>query len=177
MRIDPRATYRVQLREEFDFDAAAAIVPYLEQLGISHLYCSPYMQAAAHSPHGYDVVDPTRVSETLGGDDGLRRLDRALEKAQIGQLLDVVPNHVSIAERANRWWWDVLRNGRASRYALYFDIDWDAPGLGAHVLLPVLDAPLDEVLAEGGLEVVQARTAPTSSTTRATRFRSRRRRP
>jgi (1->4)-alpha-D-glucan 1-alpha-D-glucosylmutase len=156
MRVDPRATYRVQLREEFDFYAAAAIVPYLEELGISHLYCSPYMQAAAHSPHGYDVVDPTRVSEALGGDSGLARLDSALENAHIGQLLDVVPNHVSIAERANSWWWDVLRNGRASQYAPFFDIEWDAPGLEGHVLLPVLGAPLDEVLAAGELEVVQS---------------------
>ena len=147
MRVDPRATYRVQLREEFDFDAAAAIAPYLEQLGVSHLYCSPYMQAAAHSPHGYDAVDPTRVSDALGGGPGLGRLDRALEKAHIGQLLDVVPNHVSIAERANAWWWDVLRRGRASQYAHFFDIDWDAPGLQGRVLLPVLGAPLDEVLA------------------------------
>ena len=153
MRVDPRATYRVQLREEFDFDSAAAIVPYLEELGVSHLYCSPYMRAAAHSPHGYDVVDPTRVSEALGGDAGLGRLDRALENAHIGQLLDVVPNHVSIAERANTWWWEVLRLGRASRYAAFFDIEWDAPGLQGRVLLPVLGAPLDEVLAAGGIEV------------------------
>jgi (1->4)-alpha-D-glucan 1-alpha-D-glucosylmutase len=154
MRTSPRATYRVQLREEFDFDAATAIIPYLEELGISHLYSSPYMQAARHSPHGYDVVDPTRVSDTLGGDAGLRRLDAALRDAQMGQLLDIVPNHVYIGERANTRWWDVLREGRAGDSASYFDIDWDALGLGERVLLPVLDAPRDEVLAEGGLDVV-----------------------
>ena len=115
---DPRATYRVQLREEFDFDAAAAIVPYLEELGISHLYCSPYMQAAEGSTHGYDVVDPTRVSDDLGGDAGLRRLDAALRDAQMGQLLDIVPNHMCIGDRANVWWWSVLREGRASRYCV-----------------------------------------------------------
>ncbi|HEY5231054.1 MAG TPA: alpha-amylase family glycosyl hydrolase, partial [Galbitalea sp.] len=114
MRSDLRATYRVQLREEFDFDAAAAIVPYLQELGVSHLYCSPYMQAAARSPHGYDVVDPGRVSRELGGDAGLRRLDRALRNAKMGQLLDVVPNHMCIADRTNTWWWDVLRAGRES---------------------------------------------------------------
>ncbi len=154
MRNSPRATYRVQLREEFDFDAATAIIPYLEELGISHLYSSPYMQAAQHSPHGYDVVDPTRVSETLGGDAGLRRLDAALRDAQMGQLLDIVPNHVYIGERANVRWWNLLREGRAGDSALYFDIDWDAPGLAERVLLPVLGAPRDEVLAEGGLDVV-----------------------
>ena len=156
MRTQPRATYRVQLREEFDFEAAAAIVPYLEALGISHLYCSPYMQAAAHSPHGYDVVDPTRVSDALGGDEGLRRLDDALRLAQMGQLLDIVPNHMCIADRANRWWWDVLRNGCRSEFAEFFDIDWAAPGLEGRVVLPVLDAPLDELLATGALQMVAA---------------------
>ena len=155
MRTYPRATYRVQLREEFDFDAAAAIVPYLEALGISHLYCSPYMRAAGHSPHGYDVVDPTLVSEELGGDAGLRRLDVALRTAQMGQLLDVVPNHMCIADRANAWWWDVLRFGRSSEYARFFDIDWDAPGLQGRVLLPVLGAPRAELLATGDLAVVR----------------------
>jgi (1->4)-alpha-D-glucan 1-alpha-D-glucosylmutase len=154
VRTRPRATYRVQLRDEFDFDAAAALVPYLEALGISHLYCSPYMQAAAHSTHGYDVVDPTRVSQALGGEAGLRRLDDALRTARMGQLLDIVPNHMCIAERANTWWWDVLRRGRESPFAPFFDIDWDAPGMQGRVLLPVLAAPLAEVLAGGGLQVL-----------------------
>ncbi|MGA8665689.1 MAG: alpha-amylase family glycosyl hydrolase, partial [Candidatus Dormiibacterota bacterium] len=155
MRADPRATYRVQLREEFDFDDAAAIVPYLEELGISHLYCSPYMEAAAHSPHGYDVVDPGQVRAELGGDAGLRRLDAALRGARMGQLLDIVPNHMCITERANRWWWDVLRTGRVSPYARCFDIDWDAPALHERVLLPVLGKPRVELLAERDLEVVR----------------------
>jgi (1->4)-alpha-D-glucan 1-alpha-D-glucosylmutase len=155
VRTHPRATYRVQLREEFDFDDAAAIVPYLKDLGVSHLYCSPYMQAAEHSPHGYDVVDPTRVSTGLGGELGLRRLDDALRAAQMGQLLDVVPNHMCIADRANTWWWDVLCNGRGSPYARFFDIDWDAPALRGRVLLPVLGAPRAELLAAGALQVVR----------------------
>lgn len=144
----------MQLREEFDFDAAAAVVPYLEALGISHLYCSPYMQAAEHSPHGYDVVDPTRVSDALGGDAGLQRLDAALRHSRMGQLLDVVPNHMCVSERANSWWWDVLRNGRASSYARFFDIDWDAPELGGRLLLPVLGARREAVLAAEGFQVV-----------------------
>ncbi|MFZ0179932.1 MAG: malto-oligosyltrehalose synthase [Candidatus Dormiibacterota bacterium] len=155
MRANPRATYRVQLREEFDFDAAAATVPYLEELGISHLYCSPYMQAAEHSAHGYDVVDPTRVSTALGGEPGLRRLDHALRAAQMGQLLDTVPNHMCITERANTWWWDVLRHGRGSPYSPFFDIDWEASASQGRVLLPVLGAPRAELLAAGALQVVR----------------------
>jgi (1->4)-alpha-D-glucan 1-alpha-D-glucosylmutase len=153
VRADPVATYRVQLRAEFDFDAAAAIVPYLKELGISHLYCSPYMQAAEGSTHGYDVVDPTRVSDDLGGDAALRRLDAALRRAGMGQLVDVVPNHMCITDRMNVWWWSVLCLGRSSPYARYFDIDWDAPAVQGRVVLAVLGAPRSELLAEGGLQV------------------------
>jgi (1->4)-alpha-D-glucan 1-alpha-D-glucosylmutase len=154
VRLPPRATYRVQLREEFDFDDAAGVVAYLAALGVSHLYCSPYMQAAAHSSHGYDVVDPTRISEDLGGEAGLRRLDGALVDAHMGQLLDIVPNHMCIGDRANAWWWDVLLQGRRSRFAAFFDIDWDAPATDGRVLLPVLVAPRDVVMAAGELVVV-----------------------
>ncbi len=154
MRFPPRATYRVQLREEFDFDDAALLVPYLAALGVSHLYCSPYMQAAPHSSHGYDVVDPTRISEDLGGDTGLQRLHGALVDAHMGQLLDIVPNHMCIADRANAWWWDVLQRGRESRFAGFFDIEWDAPATEGRVLLPVLLAPRDVVVAAGELVVV-----------------------
>ena len=153
MRTDPRATYRVQLREEFDFDAASAIVPYLAELGISHVYCSPYMEAAQGSSHGYDVVDPTRVSDDLGGESGLHRLDAALQSVGMGQLLDSVPNHMCITDHRNRWWWSVLRDGRESPCARFFDIDWDAPGLHGRVLLPVLGAPRPALLAEGRLRV------------------------
>ena len=155
MRVQPRATYRVQMREEFDFDAAARIVPYLRALGVSHLYCSPYMQAAAHSTHGYDVVDPTRISAEIGGEAGLASLDAALRDASMGQLLDVVPNHMFVQDRANRWWWDVLRNGAASPYAAMFDIDWDAPAAGNRVVLPVLRDLVATVLDRGELAVVR----------------------
>lgn len=155
MRVRPRATYRVQMRDEFDFDAAAAIVPYLERLGISHLYCSPYMRAAAHSTHGYDSVDPTRISPELGGERGLASLDSALRSAHMSQLLDVVPNHMCISDPANRWWWDVLRIGRRSPFATMFDIDWDAPALGGRVLLPVLRDPLQDILLRDELVVTE----------------------
>jgi (1->4)-alpha-D-glucan 1-alpha-D-glucosylmutase len=154
VRAQPRATYRVQLREEFDFSAAAAIAPYLERLGVSHMYCSPYMQAAPHSAHGYDVVDPTTVSAELGGERGLRALDAALQEARLGQVLDIVPNHMYILDRTNRWWWDVLRAGRTSPYAAMFDIDWDAPALLGRLIVPVLLDPLFDALALDELLVV-----------------------
>ncbi|MBW3554793.1 MAG: malto-oligosyltrehalose synthase, partial [Gemmatimonadetes bacterium] len=135
----PRATYRIQLRADFGFDDAAAVADYLSALGASHLYASPYLHAAEGSTHGYDVVDPTRVSEALGGEDGHRRMIGALGEAGLGQVLDIVPNHMAVTPD-NRWWWDVLRNGPASRFAHVFDVDWDPPEpkLRNQVLLPVL---------------------------------------
>ncbi|HEX6538478.1 MAG TPA: malto-oligosyltrehalose synthase [Candidatus Dormibacteraeota bacterium] len=156
MRVAPRATYRVQLQREFDFADAAAIVPYLAELGITHLYCSPYMEAARGSTHGYDVVDPTHVNHELSGDTGLQRLDSALKQYSMGQLLDIVPNHMCISDLRDIWWWDVLRVGRASRHAEFFDIDWEAPGLEGKVLLPVLGDSLDAVLARRELKLESA---------------------
>jgi maltooligosyltrehalose synthase len=152
---DVLSTYRVQLRAEFDFDAAAAVADYLSALGVSHLYCSPYLQAAAGSTHGYDVVDPTRVSEELGGEAGHQRLCLALAEHGLGQILDVVPNHMAITGPDNRWWWDVLENGPASRYADTFDVDW-APReerLRNLVLLPILDNHYGRVLEAGELRL------------------------
>lgn len=120
----PRCTYRVQLSSTFTFDDAAACVPYLAALGVTHLYSSPILQAGRGSTHGYDVVDPSRVSDDLGGAEGLTRLVSALQKHSMRLLLDIVPNHMATAGRRNPWWWDLLANGRSSRYAGYFDIDW-----------------------------------------------------
>ena len=122
----PRATYRLQLHAGFTFADAAAAIPYLAELGISHLYLSPVLQAAKGSTHGYDVVDPERVSDDLGGEAGLRQLAAAAKGADLGILLDIVPNHMSIAGVDNRWWRDVLENGAASYYASAFDVDWPA---------------------------------------------------
>ena len=121
----PRATYRLQLSRDFTFDDAAGIVPYLAGLGVSHVYCSPVLQAAAGSTHGYDVIDPTRLDEELGGEDGFQRLVEAARRHSMELLIDIVPNHMATAGRANPWWWDLLEHGTASRYAKYFDIDWD----------------------------------------------------
>ena len=149
------ATYRVQLHAGFTFDDAAAITGYLADLGVSHLYCSPYLQAAPGSTHGYDVVDHGRLNAELGGAAAHRRLTEHLAAADLGQVLDIVPNHMALAGRANAWWWDVLENGPSSRYAAHFDIDWDPPQrkLTATVLMPVLGDHYGRVLEAGELTV------------------------
>ena len=137
----PRATLRLQFHKGFTFADAQALVPYFSSLGISHLYASPITVARAGSLHGYDMIDPTRVNPELGGEDGLRRLVGALRGEGLALIVDIVPNHMATSGRANPWWWDILKNGRASRYAAYFDIDWD-PAMSAvkgKVLLGVLE--------------------------------------
>src|SRR5215217_7528456 len=104
----PVATYRLQLHGAFTFADATAAVPYLAELGISHLYLSPILTAAKGSTHGYDVVDPERISDALGGEAGFAKLVDAVHGAGMGIVLDIVPNHMSIAGTANRWWFDVL---------------------------------------------------------------------
>ena len=153
----PLATYRVQFGPGFTFDDAANIVGYLSRLGISHLYCSPFLQAATASSAGYDVVDYSRFDDRLGGEAGFRRLAAKLKADGLGQVLDIVPNHMALAGRENTWWWDVLENGPASRYAGYFDIDWDPPErkLTATVLMPVLADRYGRVLEAGELKVAR----------------------
>jgi (1->4)-alpha-D-glucan 1-alpha-D-glucosylmutase len=149
------ATYRLQLQAGFTFDDAAAVVDYLAALGVSHVYCSPYLQAADGSTSGYDVVDHSRLNDQLGGAPAHGRMTAKLASAGLGQLLDIVPNHMALAGRANAWWWDVLENGPSSRYASYFDIDWDPPErkLTATVLMPVLGDRYGRVLEAGELGV------------------------
>ena len=154
------ATYRLQLRgDAFTFDDAVEIVDYLADLGVSHLYLSPILTAAEGSTHGYDVTDPTTVSAALGGAAGLDRLAQAAHARGLGLVIDIVPNHVGVDDPLqNRWWWDVLRNGRESPFASFFDIDWDLDPDG-RIVLPVLgsddDAASlevdDDVLRLGGL--------------------------
>ena len=147
------STYRLQLRgphadphgREFGFAQAAELVPYLAELGVSHLYLSPIFAAAPESNHNYDVIDPTVVNPELGGIDGLRLLARAAHDAGLGLVVDIVPNHLGVeVPRRNRWWWDVLKHGRASDFAHLFDIDWATDnGAGGKIALPVLGAPGD----------------------------------
>ncbi|MGV9992245.1 malto-oligosyltrehalose synthase [Streptomyces sp. NPDC003374] len=136
----PTATYRLQLQPEFPFAAAADAVPYLASLGVSHLHLSPVLEAVPGSAHGYDVTDPARVREELGGEDGLRALARTAREHGLGLVVDIVPNHMAMAPRHNRALWEVLREGPRSPYARWFDIDWDAQD--GKVLLPVLGGPL-----------------------------------
>jgi (1->4)-alpha-D-glucan 1-alpha-D-glucosylmutase len=145
----------VQLNADFGFDDAAAIAPYLAELGVSHLYCSPYLQAAPGSTHGYDVVDHSRVNEELGGAAGHARMVAALAEQGILHVLDVVPNHMAISGPENRWWWDVLENGPSSRYASYFDVDWDPPEskLRNTVLMPILGDHYGKVLEAGDIRL------------------------
>jgi (1->4)-alpha-D-glucan 1-alpha-D-glucosylmutase len=140
----PTATYRLQLQPEFPFGAAAAAVPYLASLGVSHLHLSPVLEAVPGSQHGYDVVDHARVRDELGGEEGLRALARTAREHGLGLVVDIVPNHMAMAPRHNRALWEVLREGPKSPYARWFDIDWEAQG--GQVLLPVLGHPLGEEL-------------------------------
>jgi len=151
-----RATYRVQLHARFTLADAAGVVPYLARLGISHLYCSPILQAVPGSTHGYDVVDHGRVNAELGGEDAFMRLTDTLRAHGMGLVLDIVPNHMAITEQ-NRWWWDVLEHGQASRYARWFDVDWDPPEsrLRNVILLPVLPDHYGRVLEAGRIELVR----------------------
>ncbi|GAA3579869.1 malto-oligosyltrehalose synthase [Amycolatopsis ultiminotia] len=144
----PSSTYRVQLRPEFGFRAAAEIVDYLRELGAGALYGSPVLDATPGSTHGYDVTDPTQARPELGGESERKALSARLKDAGLGFVVDIVPNHMSVeVPKANRWWWDVLRHGRASEYAGFFDIDWTR----GRLLLPVLgdDAAVAELTVDG----------------------------
>ncbi|MFC4498223.1 MULTISPECIES: malto-oligosyltrehalose synthase [Streptomyces] len=138
--VPPTATYRLQLQPEFPFAAAGAAVPYLASLGVSHLHLSPVLEAVPGSPHGYDVVDHARVRAELGGEEGLRALSAIAREHGLGLVVDIVPNHMAMAPRHNRALWEVLRDGPASPYARWFDIDWEAGG--GQLLVPVLGGPV-----------------------------------
>lgn len=156
MRRVPASTYRLQLNRKFTFDDAIAICDYLAELGISHVYCSPYLQAAPGSMHGYDVVDHQRVNAELGGEEGHARFCARLGELGLGQVLDIVPNHMAIGPE-NHYWWDVLENGPSSRYAPWFDIDWHSSEvkLQNKVLIPVLGDQYGKVLAAGEIRLEQ----------------------
>ncbi len=153
MKTEPRATYRLQLHGKFTFADAADAVPYLAELGISHLYLSPILTAADGSTHGYDVVDPEKISDALGGEAGLQKLVDLAREHGMGVLLDIVPNHMSVAGTSNRWWLDVLENGPSSYYAQHFDVDWSVGD--DRVLLPVLVERYGRAIQSGAIKIIE----------------------
>jgi (1->4)-alpha-D-glucan 1-alpha-D-glucosylmutase len=146
----PTGTYRVQVRPDFPLPAAAELADYLADLGVSHLYTAPILAATPGSEHGYDVVDHSRVNPELGGEEGRIALKKALDAAGLGLVVDIVPNHAGVGvPHASPTWWDVLKNGEASPYATFYDVDWSR----GRLLLPVLaDEPdaLDDLRLEDG---------------------------
>jgi (1->4)-alpha-D-glucan 1-alpha-D-glucosylmutase len=149
------STYRLQLHKHFTFADVEAIVPYLADLGISHVYASPVTTAQPGSTHGYDVVDPTRINPELGGEEGFRSLVGVLKTHGLGLIIDIVPNHMGVAGHSNWWWQHVLANGQASGYAHFFDISWSRK-----LLLPFLGAPLPQAIADGALELRRDESGP-----------------
>ncbi|MBM9536116.1 malto-oligosyltrehalose synthase [Desulfobulbus alkaliphilus] len=151
----PTSFYRLQFHAGFTFAHALKIVPYLRDMGISHIYTSPILAARPGSTHGYDIVDHQSLNPELGGREGFDALSTALQKVGMGLVMDIVPNHMGIGRSDNLWWLDVLEWGRASRYAHYFDIQWfpETQGIHDQVLLPVLGDLYGAVLERGELRL------------------------
>jgi 4-alpha-glucanotransferase/(1->4)-alpha-D-glucan 1-alpha-D-glucosylmutase len=149
----PRATYRIQLHGGFTFRDARALVPYLAELGVSHVYCSPYLRAREASKHGYDIIDHESLNPELGSPADFEAFVAELKRHGMAQVMDVVPNHMGVMAADNAWWQDVLENGPASALADFFDIDWHPPSehLGNRVLLPILGEQYGVELAAGKL--------------------------
>ncbi|MFL6652387.1 MAG: malto-oligosyltrehalose synthase, partial [Sulfurifustaceae bacterium] len=150
----PIATYRLQFHRDFTFRDAQQIAPYLERLGVSHCYASPYLKARPGSRHGYDIVDHNALNPEIGSIEEYDAFVAALNRHRLGQVLDIVPNHMGIGSD-NQWWLDVLENGPASLYAPFFDIDWRPlkTELRGKVLLPVLGDHYGRVLERGELKL------------------------
>jgi (1->4)-alpha-D-glucan 1-alpha-D-glucosylmutase len=159
----PSSTYRLQLGPGMTFDQVVEIADYLAALGVGAVYVSPILAATPGSTHGYDVVDPAIASPALGGEEGRMRLAGELQELELGLVVDIVPNHMGIADPpANPWWWDVLKHGRSSDYAGYFDIDWDT----GPILVPVLESDsLDELSIEDDSLVLGSLRFPIASGT------------
>src|SRR5574337_1187256 len=151
----PVSTYRLQFNYRFRFSGAKKIINYLHDLGISDIYSSPYFKAQEKSLHGYDIVDPNTLNPELGTEDDYNELINEIRKFGMGQILDIVPNHMCIASKENLWWMDVLENGPSSPYANFFDIDWDPVKieLKNKVLLPILGAQYGIILEKQELQL------------------------
>ena len=149
----PRATARLQLHKAFTFDDAAAVVPYLAEMGISHIYTSPILTARPGSTHGYDIVDHSALNPEFGGEAAFLRMVSAIRAQGLGLIVDIVPNHMGVGGADNAWWLDVLEWGRGSPYADFFDIDWLPPDKALHnrIQAPFLGAPYGTCLNAGDI--------------------------
>lgn len=145
--LKPTATYRLQFRNGTDFSTAISLIPHLQKLGISHLYASPVFTATSGSTHGYDVTDCNEIDPTLGGLAGFERLSSALTQADLGLILDIVPNHMA-ASLENAWWRSVVEWGSDSPYSRHFDIDWSQP-----LTLPFLGDTFEAECARGRISI------------------------
>jgi (1->4)-alpha-D-glucan 1-alpha-D-glucosylmutase len=151
----PLSTYRLQFNREFTFRDAAKLVPYLASLGITHCYASPYLRARPGSMHGYDIIDHHSLNPEIGSPEDYEGFVAELHRHGMGQILDIVPNHMGVMGSDNAWWLDVLENGEASTYAEFFDIDWDPikDELQGKVLIPILEDQYGTVLERGDLKL------------------------
>jgi (1->4)-alpha-D-glucan 1-alpha-D-glucosylmutase len=149
----PIATYRLQFTPQFGFDDACALIPYLKGLGISHVYASPFLKARAGTTHGYDIIDHRAFNPEFGGEDAFLRMSDALLAANMGLILDFVPNHMAVHWADNAWWLDVLEWGPRSPYARFFDIDWQVATGPPRLLLPILGRPYGDVLEAGEIDL------------------------
>lgn len=150
----PASTYRLQIRSGFDLNEAAQIADYVRSLGADWLYFSPLLKAEPGSDHGYDVVDHDLVDPDRGGAEGLAHASAAARKEGLGVLIDIVPNHMGVATPIeNAWWWDLLKNGKASRYATAFDIDWEAGG--GRLRVPILGDGASEGDSDSELDALE----------------------
>ncbi len=154
----PSATYRLQFNNSFTFDDAAGLVDYLDELGITDIYASPFLMARPGSVHGYDVTDQSRLNPEIGDEGSFLRLSETLQRHKMGLIADLVPNHMCITHPSNAWWWDVLENGPSSPFARYFDIDWHPPKeeLVNKVLLPTLGDQYGRVLENQEIQILYA---------------------
>ena len=151
----PTATYRLQLGPHLRFADVRELVPYLASLGITDCHLSPYLQPCSEQSHGYDVADHGQLNAALGSEADYDAMVETLRRHGMGQIMDVVPNHMGIAGSRNVWWTDVLENGRASPSASFFDIEWDPikPELKNKVLLPILGDQYGRVLERQELQL------------------------
>lgn len=151
----PVSTYRLQFNHQFTFRDGTRIIAYLDDLGITDIYASPYFAAKPGSLHGYDIVDHTRLNPEIGTEENYSVMIAELKRYGLGQVLDIVPNHMCVECFENAWWMDLLENGRSSPYAAFFDIDWEPAKkeLKDKILVPVLGDQYGIILESGDLRL------------------------